>query len=103
MCLKEEIVQLVSHTEIASEHCYQRNGIVVYRIAVLPLASVKIQRLLAKIRDKVRMVIKNTFYWTSTAAITSSPGDRHVIHMTLMDCAAPSGALHQELEFFARQ
>ncbi|GFX03660.1 HTH_Tnp_Tc3_2 domain-containing protein [Trichonephila clavipes] len=97
MSLNKEIVQLVSHAEVAFESCLpgQRSlwCLVLSYLAVLLFTSVEIQCLLAEYGiDGLR-----------TVPVTSSREDRHVTCLALMDRAATSQAMSQELESFVKQ
>ncbi|GFY07532.1 HTH_Tnp_Tc3_2 domain-containing protein [Trichonephila clavipes] len=76
----------------------------VYHNTVLLLSSVEIQRLLAEYEiDRFRTVIWNAVLDLNFPPITSSREDMHVTRMALMDRAATSRSLSQELGSFARQ
>ncbi|GFY11787.1 hypothetical protein TNCV_1529791 [Trichonephila clavipes] len=88
MCLNEEVVQPVSHTQIAFERCCL--------VKSYCDASCKKQKCVP---------VSNTepYAGFQRPPITSSGEDRYVTRMALMDRAATSQALSQELGSFARQ
>ncbi|GFW83998.1 HTH_Tnp_Tc3_2 domain-containing protein [Trichonephila clavipes] len=93
MCLNEEIVQPVSHTQIAFECCYLRTGIAVYRIAAHvgrdPMTVSSIWNRWVQDGNTERCA------GSQRPPITSSREDRYVISMALMDRAAASRAPSQ--------
>ncbi|GFT53054.1 hypothetical protein TNCV_4232021 [Trichonephila clavipes] len=91
MCLNEEIVQRVSHTQIVFERCC-----LVKRCCD---PSCKKQKGVTAVSDfdKGRIVAYRD------CAVTSSREDRYVTCMVLMDRATTSRALSEELRSFDRQ
>ncbi|GFX60487.1 uncharacterized protein TNCV_1182061 [Trichonephila clavipes] len=101
MCLNEEIVQQVSHAQIAFERCYLDCGLSYCIITARDGRDpVTLSRMWNRYVQDDNAERRAGSQWLP---ITISREDRHVIRIVLMDCVATSCALSQELGFFARR